>query len=120
VSLGSHCVTHANLLLLDEGEARKEIFQSKYFLENLLKKNIYTLSFPYGAYNQTHVELARQAGYKRVFSILPTLTSNDYVTGRIRVDPTDWRIEFKLKLLGSYRWLPAAFSLKRKIYSYFH
>lgn len=118
VSLGSHGVTHSNLLLLNEDKAGREIYQSKHFLENLLKKNINTLAFPYGAYNETHVKLARQAGYKRVFSILPTLVANEYVIGRVAVDPTDWSIEFRLKMCGSYRWLPKAFALKRKLHHF--
>jgi peptidoglycan/xylan/chitin deacetylase (PgdA/CDA1 family) len=118
VSLGSHGVTHSNLLLLAEADAKKEIYQSKQFLENLLCTHIDALSFPYGAFNHTHVEIARQAGYKRVFSILPTLAASEYVTGRVSVDPTDWIMEFRLKIRGSYRWLPKAFSLKRKFFQF--
>jgi peptidoglycan/xylan/chitin deacetylase (PgdA/CDA1 family) len=109
VSVGSHCVTHSNLPSLSKDEAEKEIFQSKDCLKKMLKKEIKTLSFPHGAYNQTHVQLARRAGYNRLFSISPTMAGNEYVIGRVRVDPTDWRLEFILKLLGAYRWLPLAF-----------
>ena len=116
VSIGSHGCTHSNLLLLDEDEARREIFQSKLFLEELLKRRVNTLAFPYGAFDQKHVNLARQAGYHRVFSILPTLAASEYVTGRVSADPWDWSMEFKLKMRGSYRWLPKAFSFKRKFY----
>jgi peptidoglycan/xylan/chitin deacetylase (PgdA/CDA1 family) len=112
VSVGSHCVTHSNLPSLNQDEAEKEIFQSKDCLKKILKKEIKTISFPHGAYDQTHVELARLAGYNRVFSISPTMIKNEYVAGRIRVDPTDWRIEFILKLLGAYRWLPLASGFK--------
>ena len=76
------------------------------------------LSFPYGAFDKRHVGIARASGYKKVFSTLPTMAlmgKDEYLTGRIRVDPTDWAIEFYLKILGAYRWLPAAFSLKRQI-----
>jgi peptidoglycan/xylan/chitin deacetylase (PgdA/CDA1 family) len=115
VSVGSHCVTHANLPSLNQDEAEEEIFQSKDFLENLLKKKILTLSFPHGGYNEAHIKLARLAGYNRVFSISPTMAGNEYVVGRVRVDPTDWRLEFILKLLGAYRWLRLATYLKSSI-----
>ena len=118
VSIGSHCVTHSNLLLLSEEEAKNEILNSKHDLENILQKSVETLSFPHGGFNNMHVECSRQAGYERVFSILPKqayFSMDEYVTGRIRVDPTDWRLEFRLKILGAYRWLPIAFTLKRKI-----
>ncbi len=35
--------------------------------------------------------------------------------GRVRVDPTDWPLEFHLKLMGAYRWLPMAIALKRRL-----
>jgi peptidoglycan/xylan/chitin deacetylase (PgdA/CDA1 family) len=117
VSFGSHCITHSNLLFLSEQEAKREIFYSKLQLEKILGKKIRALSFPHGEFNPQHVEWARAAGYERVFSIVPSLAfcrSDEYVTGRVRVDPTDWYIEFWLKLLGAYRWGPLASSLKRK------
>jgi len=120
VSIGSHCVTHANLLLLNEQDAKNEIIKSKHDLENILQEGVKTLSFPHGAFNHTHVEFAREVGYKRVFSILPKCAfsgSDEYVTGRVRVDTTDWRLEFRLKLFGAYRWLPVAFALKHKMRS---
>jgi peptidoglycan/xylan/chitin deacetylase (PgdA/CDA1 family) len=116
-SIGSHCVTHSDLLSLDAEEAKNEIIQSKRDLENIVKRSIRTISFPHGTFDQKHVELARQAGYERVFSILPRFAfshPDEYVTGRVRVDATDWLLEFRLKLLGAYRWLPLAFFLKRK------
>jgi hypothetical protein len=42
----------------------------------------------------------------------------EFVLGRISVEPTDWALEFRLKLLGAYRWLPQAIALKRKLKAY--
>jgi hypothetical protein len=64
------------------------------------------------------VTWCREAGYQRVFSIEPTVTvtkSAEYVTGRVVADSTDWTLEFRLKVLGAYRWLPAAYRIKRKL-----
>jgi peptidoglycan/xylan/chitin deacetylase (PgdA/CDA1 family) len=116
-SIGSHCLTHRNLTLLDETEAKKEILESKDILENMLQKEVRILSFPYGVFDQREVDLAKQAGYERVFSILPILAyrdSDEYVTGRVNVSPDDWSLEFFLKLCGAYRWMPLAFYLKQK------
>jgi peptidoglycan/xylan/chitin deacetylase (PgdA/CDA1 family) len=117
-SIGSHCLTHRNLILLDDSEVKKEIFESKKILEDILKIEVKTLSFPHGAFSDRDVELAKQAGYEKVFSILPTLAYRDadeYVTGRVKASPDDWPLEFRCKLCGAYRWLPLAFSLKRKM-----
>jgi peptidoglycan/xylan/chitin deacetylase (PgdA/CDA1 family) len=121
VSFGSHCITHSNLLSLDEEEAKKEIYESKIQLEKILGEKVKTLSFPHGACNSQHVKWAKAAGYERVFSILPSLAFSrpyEFVTGRVRVDPTDWQIEFWLKFLGAYRWMPLASFLKRKATSF--
>jgi peptidoglycan/xylan/chitin deacetylase (PgdA/CDA1 family) len=121
IDFGSHCVSHRSLLLLSEQEARNEIFESKHDLERILNKKIRFLSFPHGDFKSEHVKWAREAGYERVFSILPTLgflDPGEYITGRVGVDPADWRIEFCLKLRGAYRWLPWAFSFKHKMKSY--
>lgn len=118
ITIGSHCVTHSNLLWIDNESSKWEIFQSKNDLESILGFKIKLLSFPYGGHNATHIELAREAGYERIFTIIPKCIDpelNDFVVGRVRVDPSDWPIEYRLKLLGAYRWLPKVFFIKQKI-----
>jgi peptidoglycan/xylan/chitin deacetylase (PgdA/CDA1 family) len=120
VTIGSHCVSHTDLRSMDENSAKKEIQSSKNELENIIGQKVNLLSFPHGAYTNKCIEFARQAGYERVFTIIPVLgllSPNEFVTGRISVSPGDWPFEFKLKVLGAYRWLPWAYSLKRKILS---
>lgn len=117
ISIGSHSVKHQNFLLLTEEEVQHELYTSKLKLENLLEKDISYFSFPYGAYNEKHIELAKKVGYKHVFTIMPVpsyLEFGEYIIGRVEVSPADWHLEFRLKILGTYRWLPRAFSLKRK------
>jgi len=118
VSIGSHGRTHQNLLHIGNEEAKKEIFQSKRELEDALNTPIETISFPHGDFDQTHIDMAIQAGYKQAYSILPELIhagSDSFLMGRVKIDPSDWRMEFRLKLLGAYRWLPLAFAIKKKL-----
>lgn len=118
VTIGSHCRTHCSLLSLDDAGGKNEIVQSKKDLEGLLAKAVDLISFPYGDYQERHVEWAWQAGYKKAFGILPTLYPSDgFVSGRVRVDPSDWPLEFKMKLMGAYRWLPWLIRLKRILIS---
>lgn len=122
-SIGSHCVTHRDLTTLTEDEARNEVLQSKSDLENVLRQKITTLSFPHGGFHQTHIEYAKEAGYDRVFSIIPSpafQSKNDYITGRINCDPDDWLLEFRLKFLGAYRWRRSASNIKTRIRKIFH
>lgn len=123
VIIGSHGRTHQNLLQISQDEARKEIIQSKKELENILNTPIETISFPEGDFNQTHIDMAIQAGYRQAFSILPELISSgsdSFLRGRVKVDPFDWRMEYRLKLLGAYRWLPIAFAIKKKLRQLFN
>ena len=108
VGFGSHCVTHRPLTDMTDREAREEIFESKAHLETILGCRVEELSFPHGAFEQKHVNWALEAGYRRIYSVQPLLaieTPGEFVTGRFRVDPTDWPPEFRLKVLGAYRWL---------------
>ncbi len=114
--IGSHGTSHQNFLLLTPEQIHHELSQSKKALEDILHHEIHLLSFPHGAFNQDIADRAINTGYKRLFSISPVLACsdrNESVTGRVQVEPTDWNIEFKLKLLGAYRWLPTLSSLKR-------
>jgi len=122
VTIGSHSMTHPKLPFLSQQEATKELVGSRLKLEEILHKQVRLFSFPYGAFNKELVRWCREAGYERVFTILPVLAftgSQEFVAGRVWVEPTDWPLEFRLKLLGAYRWLPSAFALKRKLLSSF-
>jgi peptidoglycan/xylan/chitin deacetylase (PgdA/CDA1 family) len=118
IVIGSHTLTHPKLSRLDVAEAQRELSQSKVRLEEVLKRKVTIFSFPYGVFDGTLVSLCQSAGYERVFTTLPEMAfrePSEFVTGRVGVEPTDWALEFRLKLLGAYRWLPYAFSIKRMV-----
>jgi peptidoglycan/xylan/chitin deacetylase (PgdA/CDA1 family) len=115
VSIGSHCLTHRNLMDLDDVESLREIRESRNRLEAILGKEVSSISFPHGAFNDRHTAIAYEAGYKHLFSISPTLYREmDKVKGRVKVEPSDWPLEFNLKIAGAYRWSHAISMLKRK------
>jgi peptidoglycan/xylan/chitin deacetylase (PgdA/CDA1 family) len=118
ITFGSHTMTHAWLPPLSDEEAKFQISDSRAELKKLLNRDIKLFSFPYGALNRRLVELCREAGYERVFSVLPApafTNPKEFVTGRIAVNPTDWKLEFRLKILGAYQWLPRVIAFKRKL-----
>jgi peptidoglycan/xylan/chitin deacetylase (PgdA/CDA1 family) len=120
ISIGSHTLTHPYLTTLSETAARRELCESRTMLQDVLERKIRTLSFPYGDFNSEVVNWCRDAGYESVFTSLPGYAfrnENEFISGRVNVEPTDWPIEFRLKLLGAYRWLPFAIFLKRWILS---
>jgi peptidoglycan/xylan/chitin deacetylase (PgdA/CDA1 family) len=120
VTIGSHSLTHAFLPTTDEKQLERELAGSRAELEKILDRPVKLFSFPYGGFNEQVIEGCRNAGYERVFTALPFRAFSrpgEFVTGRVGTAPTDWTIEFRLKLVGAYRWLPYAFLWKRRVLS---
>jgi len=120
VEIASHTMTHPVLPNIDDEKLVLEVEGSRAKLENMLGRKVSLLSFPYGAFNEKVVSACRKAGYNRVYSALPFFAFNEekeFLSGRIGVHATDWPIEFHLKVLGAYRWLPFVFDLKRQLKS---
>lgn len=121
VSFGSHGVMHADLALLPETGARQELQDSKRLLEAIAGREITAFSFPYGSYGVRELRLAGEAGYQFLFDSTPQQISSipqDGLIGRVDVQPTDWDIEFRLKICGAYRWVRWASAWKKKVRSF--
>lgn len=121
VTIGSHTLTHPLLTATREAVARRELLDSRRILESLLGKRITLFSFPYGAFSPELVSWCLDAGYFRVFTTQPFLAFSDRherVTGRVPASPADWRLEFRLKVLGAYRWLPYVVAFKQQLVNY--
>jgi peptidoglycan/xylan/chitin deacetylase (PgdA/CDA1 family) len=107
LAIGSHSISHSNFLKLDSAQARLELQQSKAQLEAILGHKVGLFSFPHGACDSQTIALSRAAGYDRVFTINPSnafSSAGNFVQGRVLVAPADWPLEFRLKVLGAYRW----------------
>ena len=118
IGIGTHTVTHPRLSELDEEDAKHEILEPRHRLEALLGRKIETFSFPYGDFNDALVRCCQEAGYKRIFTTQHKSAfqgSEEFVVGRVKAEPTDWSLEFRLKLLGGYFWRPWASALKRRL-----
>lgn len=115
ISIGSHTATHPYLPSLAQADALRELHDSRVKLEQVLSRKVTLFSFPFGAFNNRLIQWSREAGYDRVFTSLPTIAftaAGEFASGRVPVEPSDHPLEFRLKLLGAYRWLPYAFVIK--------
>lgn len=115
-TFGSHTVNHKDLVKISISEAKNEMEESKKTLENLLQRPIEYFSFPYGSYNYELVELAKEIGFKYIYTVITSsvsLNKNEYLFGRVSVSPYDWPLELYLKINGGYNWL--GILQKRKI-----
>jgi peptidoglycan/xylan/chitin deacetylase (PgdA/CDA1 family) len=122
VTIGSHTLRHARLTEFDEPAAWRELTHSRWSLERVVGRAITLFSFPFGAHSEALIRMCRDAGYERAFLAIPasgarqpTDFATDFVVGRILVDPSDWPLEFHLKLMDAYSWLPRMIRLKRRL-----
>ena len=81
--VGSHSCTHRDMTRLSPGEMKKELEDSKRFLEDLIGAEVDAFSFPFGRYNRATVETAFAAGYRRLFGL--GSSSSDGVVARMPV-----------------------------------
>lgn len=108
VTIGSHTVNHAHLVEIDPERASVELAQSKADLEGVLQRPVTQFSYPFGARTPALDQQARSVGYRRLFSSKPApafQSAGEWVSGRVGVDPDISPLEFRLKVLGAYRWL---------------
>jgi peptidoglycan/xylan/chitin deacetylase (PgdA/CDA1 family) len=118
VAIGSHTLTHCALTEANDQKAIYELRESRRTLSELLKRDVTLFAFPFSRSDERVIALCREAGYRRVFTGKPYAAysyAEEFETGRVRVDPADWPIEFHLKLMGAYRWLPPVFALKARL-----
>lgn len=108
VTIGSHSINHPDFLTLEATAAERELADSRSHLESILGRPVTTFSFPHGRFNDTLLHQALQVGYTRVFGIQPRVLTGfppGTAVGRVAVEPDDGPLEFRLKLLGAYRWM---------------
>lgn len=117
VSFGAHTRTHPNLTEIAPELEREEIAGSKEDLERVLGKAVDLFSFPYGSFNGRTLQYCKEAGYRFVYSIVPSsvdLAKAEMLRPRIAADPTDTKLEFWLKLRGGYSWMRFASAAKSR------
>lgn len=61
--IGAHTLNHVNLTQVPTEVAKREIFESKRLLEEVLGKPVTSFAYPQGCYNKIHVEMVRNARY---------------------------------------------------------
>ncbi len=62
--IGAHTMTHPRLPEVSLDEARREVKESKEYLEKITGKPVYSFCYPCGAYQKEHSLLAEELGFK--------------------------------------------------------
>ncbi len=108
VTIGSHTENHFKLTGLNDKELFNELYNSKVYLEDLLSKNIMSLSYPHGKHNNKVREKVKEAGYKLAFS--SKFNSNEKQEDKLCLSRNEiWNSDtidiLNQKLLGNWDWM---------------
>lgn len=110
-TIGAHGKTHRPLATLSLEEAREEMRISKYELENIIGKEVSTMSFPHGSFTDLLVSTAQELGYKKCGNslALPNVLSEDNILlNRYCIFSCESRLSFKQKVQGKWDWIQKA------------
>lgn len=69
VEFYSHTKSHRRCAELSEAELAEELKDSKEVMEEKLQRPCPYLCWPYGSYNETSIKIAKDAGYKAIFTV---------------------------------------------------
>ena len=108
VEIGSHALTHVSLPGLVPADLDRELAGSRALLEEVTRRPVRWLSYPFGAFDGPVQAAARRAGYAEAFSVW---TADEGPFARLRIpihtDDGAWRFGFKTS--------PFYFPLKRLV-----
>lgn len=108
VEFGAHTMTHVNLTKVDKDAAQKEIAQSKEAVEKLTGISCESFAYPYGRYNEQHVQMVKNAGFTTAVTTQKAIAafdhSNPYTLPRLSISGCINMIQFYLILSrGRYK-----------------
>lgn len=87
VEIGAHTMNHAYLSGLSRSRIEYEVIQSKKYLEKILGIKIVSFAYPYGAFDNTVIDVVEKAGFRSaVTTITGTFVTdiNRFFLNRIR------------------------------------
>ncbi len=108
VTIGSHSKNHYDLTKLSEKDLEDELNNSKLYLEDLIGKEVVSMSYPYGKYNDRVKFKVKKNGYKLAFTSNFNKNfdkQNKNNLSRNEIWNTDNLKVFSEKLNGDWDWL---------------
>ena len=107
VEIGAHGVTHRRLRGLGDTELIDELVTSKKYLEDIIGKEVTSMSYPHGSFDKRVQKAVGGVGYKMAansyFSINNS-SSNHYSLARTSIWSDDTARTFTQKLYGGWDW----------------
>ena len=99
--VGSHTLSHADLVKIPRHRARTEIAESRIALEDLLSVPVTSIAYPFGRYDADTKLLAQQAGCRLGVTTREASVSNDpdrFALPRVSVNRDVGAMQFRAKL----------------------
>ena len=96
--IGAHTITHPKLTKIPIEQARKEIIESKKWVESCTGKPCEMFCYPYGDHNDDTARLVRDAGFRGARTVVPLeFSSTDPFTmpTTLQIYPFPWRKRWK-------------------------
>lgn len=111
IEIGSHTISHPNLLNIGKKAANAEIVDSKKMIEDKIGKEVKYFAYPYGgknAFNNHIKDMVKKSGYKKAYTNIMgfnTKNNDSFELRRIRIYDSDNMFRFKIKINGAYNWI---------------
>ena len=67
-TVGAHGYYHNDLAMINPEDAVRELSLTKHYLENLFNREVKSIAFPYGSYNQGVIDAAESVGYSQLLA----------------------------------------------------
>lgn len=77
VEIGAHTMNHAYLAGLPLKRVEYEVMQSKKYLEKLLGFRVVSFAYPYGAFDNTTIDVVEKAGFKSAVTTISGIFAQD-------------------------------------------
>ncbi len=103
IIIGSHTVTHPNLIQLSDEEVEYELAESKAILESLVGYPVRHLSYPNGMANKRIWTITKQCGYESACMTKDGSPSNGYGLRRVNIGWGSFS-EFSVRMSGILSW----------------
>ena len=121
VTIGSHGVTHRPLTILDDKSLKTELVLSKEYIENLIGKEVTSISYPKGAVDRRVRDAVENSGYRcglTSYAGISNSARDPYLISRTSILSADSRRVFRQKCHGVwdwYRWVRKDSRIIRKL-----
>ena len=103
--IGTHGYSHRKLSTLDKIQQKAELQKSKIVLGDLIGKDVNTLSYPHGSFNQQTISIAKELGYVSAASSIKgfnNIKTHPFKMRRVEVIASDKSKELSKKIKGYY------------------